>query len=112
MANIATVIIPPNTPEFWYELEKNQWIHPEMGVDDQVGLQLKGSSRRSHGANHILRSIGHGQAGGLGLKKKHLAQMPDIKPDVMKIGNKRDGLASSDMVDIKPDLKKIKVEQI
>ncbi|EGG09991.1 uncharacterized protein MELLADRAFT_95142 [Melampsora larici-populina 98AG31] len=112
MANIATVHIPPNTPEFWYEIKKNQRIHPVMGVDDRVGLQLKGSSQRSHGANHVLRSIGHAQAGGLGLKKKHPAQMPNIKPDIMKIGNKRNGLASTNMGDIKPDLKNIKVVSI
>ncbi|EGG08050.1 uncharacterized protein MELLADRAFT_85214 [Melampsora larici-populina 98AG31] len=121
MAKIATVHIPPNTAEFQYEIEKNRWIHPDMGVDDWVGLQLKGSSRQSRSMNHVSQSIRHAQAGGSSLNtnlpgdKNHCVSKsisaPDIKPDLMNIGNKRPASISSKIVDIKPDLKKYKVEQ-
>ncbi|EGG06222.1 uncharacterized protein MELLADRAFT_87371 [Melampsora larici-populina 98AG31] len=45
MAKIATVHIPPNTPEFQYEIKKNQWIHPNMGVDDRCNTQPGASAR-------------------------------------------------------------------
>ncbi|EGG07060.1 uncharacterized protein MELLADRAFT_85961 [Melampsora larici-populina 98AG31] len=90
MANIATDDIPPNTPEFWDEIKKSQWIHPDMGVDDRVNICLQGRARQLQAKSSV---------------------MADIKHDLAKIGNKCVASGSSKMTDIKPDLKKIKGEE-
>ncbi|EGG08447.1 uncharacterized protein MELLADRAFT_84625 [Melampsora larici-populina 98AG31] len=102
VANIATNDIPPNTSEFRYEIKKSRWIHPDMGVDHRVNLRLQGKPRGSHG-NRVPQVVAGGSSASLSLDT-------DIKPDLAKIGEKREGSGSGEVNDIKPDIKKIKVE--
>ncbi|EGG04758.1 uncharacterized protein MELLADRAFT_88500 [Melampsora larici-populina 98AG31] len=116
VANIATTDIPPNTSEFRYEVKKNRWIHPDMGVDHRVQLRLQGKPQGAQGFDTADHPIQHG---GSGSKKNptykhssisHSSSMPNMKADMVKIGEKRVASNPGEMLDIKPDLKKIKVE--
>ncbi|EGG09864.1 uncharacterized protein MELLADRAFT_95375 [Melampsora larici-populina 98AG31] len=112
-ANIATVDIPPNTSEFWYEIKKTRWIHPDMGVDHRVQLRLQGRPRGSQGINSNTTHVG---VGGSGLKDSsgllHSSSMPEMKPNLEQLGEKHNASGPSDLIDVKPNLKKMKVEAL
>ncbi|KAH9809276.1 hypothetical protein DFH28DRAFT_1111851 [Melampsora americana] len=70
MANIASIYIPPNTPEFREEIKKTQWIHPDMDVNHRVKTRLQGHPRKLHEVFHhegTSNSNQHSHVGGLGL---------------------------------------------
>ncbi|KAH9807222.1 hypothetical protein DFH28DRAFT_1074387 [Melampsora americana] len=122
MANIASIYIPPNTPEFREEIKKTQWTHPDMNVDHRVKTHLQGHPQRLHEVFHhegTSNSNQHSHVGGLGLMEKasdlHQSTSDsslciDCKPDLTNIGEKRTLIGLDTMIDIKLDIKKIKTE--
>ncbi|EGG01476.1 uncharacterized protein MELLADRAFT_92144 [Melampsora larici-populina 98AG31] len=118
-AKIATTWIPPNTAEFRYEIKKSEWIHPDMGVEDRVQLRLQGHPRRLEAINTPSNSVHPPHSSGSSSIKRTLSQKHklsnssvggDVKPDLSKLGERRDVSSSNEVFDVKPDLKKIKVE--